>query len=120
MAWAHAEDDFETIQYAYLAGNGLLGHYLGKDGIGADFLASFIGSEELYIKKFNTDISPEYIKVLEGYSAGLNSYAKHNTDEVLSLNEICSKNFTGQTILGVPLLSTEHAIEFILKMKKSY
>jgi acyl-homoserine-lactone acylase len=84
LAWAHAEDDFETIQYAYLAGNGLLGHYLGKDGIGADFLASFIGSEELYIKKFNTDISPEYIKVLEGYSAGLNSYAKHNPDEVLS------------------------------------
>ena len=30
-------DDFETIQYAYLASNGLLGHYLGKDGIGADF-----------------------------------------------------------------------------------
>ena len=84
LAWAHAEDDFETIQYAYLAGNGLLGHYLGKDGIGADFLASFIGSEELYKKKFNTDISPEYLKVLEGYSAGLNSYAKHYPDEVLS------------------------------------
>ena len=84
LAWAHAEDDFETIQYAYLAGNGLLGHHLGKDGIGADFLSSFIGSEELYERKFDSDISLEYLEVLKGYSAGLNSYAKHNPDEVLS------------------------------------
>jgi len=84
LAWAHAEDDFETIQYAYLAGNGLLGHHLGKKGIGADFLASFIGSEELYNQKFDNEISPEYTKILEAYSAGLNSYAKHYPEEVLS------------------------------------
>ena len=27
LAWAHAEDDFKTIQIGYLAGNGLLTKY---------------------------------------------------------------------------------------------
>ena len=47
-------------------------------------LSGFIGSEELYERKFDSDISLEYLEVLKGYSAGLNSYAKHNPDEVLS------------------------------------
>ena len=29
FAWAQAEDDFKTIQQAYLAGNGLLSKYKG-------------------------------------------------------------------------------------------
>ena len=28
LAWAHAEDDFKTIQIGYLAGNNLLSKYL--------------------------------------------------------------------------------------------
>ena len=39
LAWAHAEDDFITIQQSYLAGNNLLSNHLGKKGIPADFLA---------------------------------------------------------------------------------
>jgi len=30
LAWAHAEDDFITIQQSYLAGNNLLSNHLGK------------------------------------------------------------------------------------------
>ena len=47
LAWAHAEDDFETIQKAYLAGNSLLSKLLGIKGSGADFVTQFIGSKEL-------------------------------------------------------------------------
>ena len=52
LAWAHAEDDFKTIQIGYLAGNGLLTKYIGNLGLGADFLSQFIGSEALFEKKY--------------------------------------------------------------------
>ena len=42
LAWVHSEDDFMTIQKAYLAGNQLLSSYLANDGIIVDFLTQFI------------------------------------------------------------------------------
>ena len=42
LAWAHAEDDFETIQLAYLAGNSMLSNHLGLEGAPADFISKFI------------------------------------------------------------------------------
>ncbi len=53
LAWAHSEDDFNTIQIAYLAGNNLLAKHLGNSALGADFLAQFIGSKELYANGFS-------------------------------------------------------------------
>ena len=82
LAWAHAEDDFVTIQKAYLAGNGMLSRWNGKQGIGADFIAQFIQSEETVELLYHT-LSDEFIAILQGYTEGLNSYAKHNPDEVL-------------------------------------
>ena len=82
LAWAHAEDDFVTIQKAYLAGNGILSRWNGKEGIGADFIAQFIQSEETVELLYHT-LSDEFIAILKGYTEGLNSYAKHNPDEVL-------------------------------------
>ncbi|MEK9755704.1 MAG: penicillin acylase family protein [Bacteroidota bacterium] len=82
LAWANSEDDFKTIQEAYLAGNALLSKYMGIKGAPADFITQFIGSNELIEDKIN-DLSPEYFKVISGYAEGLNSYAKHNPDKVL-------------------------------------
>lgn len=83
LAWAHAEDDFKTIQIAYLAGNNLLSKYLGNAGLGADFIAQFIDSEALFDAKYKSEISPEYKKVVKGYAAGINQYAKNHPEEVL-------------------------------------
>ena len=82
LAWAHAEDNFITIQKAYLAGNGMLSQCNGKQGIGADFIAQFIQSEETVDRLYHT-LSDEFIAVLQGYAEGLNSFAKHNPSEVL-------------------------------------
>lgn len=83
LAWAHAEDDFETIQLGYLAGNNLLTKHLGNKGLGADFLAQFIGSEALFNSRYSADIHPDYKKIIEGYAAGLNQYAATHAKEVL-------------------------------------
>ena len=72
LAWAHAEDDFKTIQIGYLAGNGLLTKYIGNLGLGADFLSQFIGSEALFEKKYESDISPEYKNIVKAYAECIN------------------------------------------------
>ena len=83
LAWAHAEDDFKTIQIGYLAGNNLLSRYYGNKGLGADFITQFIGSEELFDKKYVSDITPEYKIIVKSYAEALNRYAEINPDEVL-------------------------------------
>ena len=82
LAWANAEDDFKTIQEAYLAGNAMLSKYIGIKGAPADFITQFIGSRELIDQKIE-GISNEYFEVISGYADGLNSYALKNPDKVL-------------------------------------
>lgn len=83
LAYAHAEDDFKTIQLGYLAGNNMLSKYLGNAGIGADFIAQFIGSSALFDRAYETDIHPDYKKIINAYAQGLNRYAELHADEVL-------------------------------------
>ena len=83
LAWAHAEDDFKTIQQGYLAGNALLGKHIGTKGAGADFIAQFIGSMEIVEKDYEQKISPEYKKIAAAYAQALNKYASTHPEEVL-------------------------------------
>ena len=82
LAWVNAEDDFNTIQEAYLAGNAMLSNHIGLKGAPADFISQFIGSSSLIDEKID-DISKDYMKVVEGYAEGLNAYATANPDKVL-------------------------------------
>ena len=82
LAWSHCEDDFKTIQQAYLAGNGLLSKHIGIKGAGADFLTQLIESKETVDKLFNT-LSLDFVMVAEGYAQGINKYAKLHPKEIL-------------------------------------
>ena len=82
LAWANAEDDFITIQEAYLAGNAMLSNHIGLKGAPADFISQFIGSEKMIDEKIN-EISDDYIEVVKGYAQGLNAFAKKNPEKVL-------------------------------------
>ena len=41
IAWAHAEDDFETLQLVVLSGKAKLGTGLGKKGAEGDYVINF-------------------------------------------------------------------------------
>jgi acyl-homoserine-lactone acylase len=82
LAWAHAEDDFKTIQSTLLAGKLMAGRQFGKDGAGIDFFTQFIGAPEVVAEKKN-ELSPEFLALLDGYIQGINSYAEHHNKEVL-------------------------------------
>ena len=83
LAWAHAEDDFKTIQQGYLAGNALLSKHIGLKGAGADFIAQFINSKEVVEQNYESQISPAYKKIAEAYAQSLNRYAELHPEEVL-------------------------------------
>jgi acyl-homoserine-lactone acylase len=82
LAWVNSEDDFKTIQEAYLAGNAMLSNHIGLKGAPADFISQFIGSSSLIEEKID-EISKDYMKVVEGYAQGLNAYARANPDKVI-------------------------------------
>ena len=82
FAWAQAEDDFQTIQQAYLAGNGLLSKNIGLKGAPADFLVQLIQSENTVNELFYT-LDPKFIELLYGFTDGINAYAAKYPDEIL-------------------------------------
>ena len=83
LAWAHAEDDFETIQQSLLAGKAMLARYKGKQGAQIDYIIHLLRIPELVEEKYESDLSPNFKRLLEGYCAGLNAYAAKHPKEVL-------------------------------------
>ena len=82
LAWAHSEDDFKTIQEAYLAGNGLLSKHIGLRGAPADFLTQLIRSDYVVDSLYKT-IDKNFMKIVEGYAQGINKFAELHPDQVL-------------------------------------
>jgi acyl-homoserine lactone acylase PvdQ len=58
IGYAHAEDNFATIQLVVLAARGRLGAHLGEDGAKSDFLWHLLGIREAVEAGFETRLSP--------------------------------------------------------------
>ncbi|WP_420315965.1 penicillin acylase family protein [Ekhidna sp.] len=82
LAWAHAEDDFKTIQEILLAAKQMMGRYQGPDGAPIDYVVGLLRCEEI-VNEHLDEVNPAFIKIAEGYIAGINAYAKSHKDEVL-------------------------------------
>ena len=81
LAWAHAEDDFNTLQLVVLSGKAKLGAALGKKGAAADYVVTLLRCRQLVDEQWNT-LSPDFIELIKGYVQGLNDYAKANPGEI--------------------------------------
>lgn len=82
LAWAHAEDDFETIQEVLLAAKQMMGRYQGPDGAPIDYVVGLLRCEDI-VNEHLDEVDSAFIKIAKGYIAGLNAYAKSHKDEVL-------------------------------------
>jgi acyl-homoserine-lactone acylase len=82
LAWAHAEDDFQTIQLSYLAGDAKLSRAIGLKGAPADFLQQLIQAEKTAREQVHT-LSDAFMGVIKGYAAGLNAYAQAHEEELI-------------------------------------
>ncbi len=82
LAWANAEDAFETIQEALLSGKGLMGKYKGKEGAAIDFFVHSIGAERIY-EELKDSLSSDYLAYVDGYCQGINAFARKFPERVL-------------------------------------
>ncbi len=74
LAYAHAEDDWKTIEEVVLFSRGDLARRDGKDAAVTDYLIRAMGSAEAIAEKYETGLSAQTRAVAEGYAAGINFY----------------------------------------------
>lgn len=83
LAYAHAEDDFLTIQQTLAAARGRLATIYGRDAAPNDYMVQLLRIWDTIDAAYEHDVSLETRRVLDGYADGLNHYAALHPDDVL-------------------------------------
>ncbi|MEM8995541.1 MAG: acylase [Acidobacteriota bacterium] len=83
LAWAHAEDDFATIQAVLLASRGVLAAHLGKDGAPNDFMVQLLGIKGAVDAGY-PQLPADVKAICEAYADGVNHYAAAHPDEAIA------------------------------------
>lgn len=81
LAYAHAEDDFSTLQEVIAMTRGRAGAMLGADGAKIDFVWHLLQPARDARARYPA-LSADVRAVLEGYAAGLNRFAEKRPGEV--------------------------------------
>ena len=106
LAWAQAEDDFESMQQVLLPTKGLMGKVLGKPGAAGDYAFALFRCREVTEEKWNT-LSPEFIQLINGYVKGLNEYAAKHPGEVLhkKLFPVTTKEYISSAVFALTIFN---------------
>ena len=106
LAWAHAEDDFKSLQMVALPSKGLMGKALGKDGVAGDYAFALFRCKEITEEKWNT-LSPAFLRLAEGYVQGINDYAKAHPEEVLvkQLFPMTLKDYVASSVMALTIFN---------------
>ncbi|MEI9957231.1 MAG: penicillin acylase family protein [Ferruginibacter sp.] len=106
LAWAEAEDDFNSMQQVVLPTKGLMGKVLGKAGAAGDYAFALFRCREITEEKWNT-LSPEFLKLIDGYVQALNHYAATHRSEVLhkKLFPITVKDYIASSVLALTVFN---------------
>lgn len=83
LVWAACEDDFTTVQWGLLIAKGMLGRHLGIDGAKIDYAVQLLRVRQIIEERYETDLSPEFRKLLEAAADAGNLYAEKHPDKVL-------------------------------------
>src|SRR6187402_2810570 len=82
LAFAHAEDDFETIQWSLLAARGRLAARLGPEGAPNDFVVQLLRVRDVVDAGYERDLLPATRALCEAYADGVNHYAALHPEKV--------------------------------------
>ena len=81
IAYAHAEDDFSTLQEVLAMTRGRLGAMTGADGAKTDYVVHLLGARATVDRDY--DAQPADVRaLLDGYASGLNAFARRHPGEV--------------------------------------
>ena len=84
LAYAHAEDDFATIQGALLAARGRLASVSGRSAAPNDYMVRLMRVWDAVDAGYERDLRPETRALCEAYAEGLNRYAGRHPREALA------------------------------------
>jgi acyl-homoserine-lactone acylase len=106
LAWAQAEDDFNSLQDVVLPAKGLMGRVRGKAGAAGDYAFALFRCREITKEKWNS-LTPAFIKVVEGYVQGINDYAMTHKDEWFhpQLFPITPEDYIASSVLALTVFN---------------
>ena len=104
LAWAHAEDDFLTLQQSALAARGRLATVEGRDAAPIDYLVALLRVRETTAAGY-PHLDADTRALLDGYAAGLNAYAAAHAGEVISreLFPVTGEDLVAASVQKAPL-----------------
>lgn len=81
VAYAHAEDDYETIQESVAAARGVLARYKGAGAAPTDYIVSLVDTWNIVDGGYERDVPADVKAIAEAYAAGMNLYAAEHPKE---------------------------------------
>lgn len=81
VAYAHSEDDFETIQETIAATRGVMARYRGMKAAPTDYLVGLLDIWDTVEAGYDRDVPADTRALAEAYAAGLNLYAAEHPDK---------------------------------------
>ena len=81
LAYAHAEDDFSTLEQVVAMTRGRAGAIMGSDGAKIDYVAHLLGARETAVREY-PKMPADVRAMLDAYATGLNLYAARHPGEV--------------------------------------
>ena len=81
LAYAHAEDDFETIQVTVAVTRGRLARYKGPLAASTDYIVALLDVWGVIERGYADALAPEARALAEAYADGINLYAAKHPDE---------------------------------------
>ncbi|MEP3226099.1 MAG: acylase [Parasphingorhabdus sp.] len=81
VAYAHAEDDFQTLQEVTAMTRGRMATLNGAEGAPIDYVAALLDVEGTVKRKYD-ELPADVRAVLDGYASGLNAYAEEHPGEI--------------------------------------
>ena len=104
LAYAHAEDDFATIQDILLVSRGIVASVKGRDSAPIDYLVGLLGiwdNVEANIDK----LSPKVIAICNAYADGINRYIEKHPKELLgNIYPLTGKDIIAGFAFRTPLM----------------
>lgn len=106
LAWAHAEDDFESLQEVVLPAKNVMGRVKGKAGAAGDYAFRLFRCMEITEERWHT-LSPDFIQLAEAYVQALNDFAQKNPDRVLhkKIFPITVKEYIASSVLALTVFN---------------
>ena len=120
LAYAHSEDDFDTIQDVIILVRQKSGLLKGQQGAVSDFLIEWLKIYENVDQFYDSHLSPEVHQLLKGYCDGINLYAHdHNEEIILNVFPVEPRDIVAGFVFRTPMFfGLDRELETLFSLTK--